>query len=721
MKTQKIIMIFAFALFIIPLITVFASANNCTAIRYNGDSDYRADIVIVGHGFPEDQLWDFEKEVNNIVNFTLAYPYPPYNNYSKMINFWFVNQSADLGCSGATCNNGLATALASQCPYDRIYILINDSVGSYGGGGSILATGSRHWNLKEEIFVHEMGGHTFGRLMDEYNYSGTGSLYYSGANCATLEEANYINNTTPCTKWNNFSGTGCYPGCSYSNLYRPTVGSTMRNTAQRYFNSPSQAQIEKEIDFWSNLTKGQSSANPTMKIGESQTLSVIKVNETENITIRWYVNGIEMSNQNQSSMLFVPSEKKNYTIRANASFLKMSEEYSWNIQVINQAPNITSYSPLNAETDEGSPLEFKITAEDLDNDALTYSWLLDTEEQSNSQNWTYNPGYNDAGNHNVTVIVSDSEFNVQNYWNVIVNDVNQAPVLSNIPDMQVEENHELMFNITATDAENDAIEYSANSTLIISKINDSLAEARWTPSHSNLGDNYFEITASDGTSSDKKTIKITVAQHLNQPPVLNNIPDILSYEGETITISPSASDPENDNLIYSYSGWMTSNSKATGYSDSGIYNVNVTVSDGFLTDSQTVIITILNSYEFRTIIKDILSRDRLSGTASLNGMQKNTDANNVAVFDYVHSNTDYPLQYSSSGYQTDNQFVYFDSRLADCSQGTNCQLSGNYPTNCDWNAEYSDWTCKTVKSGSSSIFIFNPLQNAIRIVEYMKK
>ncbi|GEM_PF-5642835 len=79
---------------------------------------------------------------------------------------------------------------------------------------------------------------------------------------------------------------------------------------------------------------------------------------------------------------------------------------------------------------------------------------------------------------------------------------------------------------------------------------------------------------------------------VNHAPVLNSIANITVYEGATINFNPTASDPDGDTLTFSYSGWMTTASYAAKHSDAGAHTVTVTVSDGSLTDSQNVQVTV---------------------------------------------------------------------------------------------------------------------------------
>ena len=630
---KKGILIFA-AFALIPILSILASAGNCVGLHVTGDSANRADIVIIGHGWPEDGLTDFYDNANYISDYLLTMH--PYSDYSDMINVWYVNQSADLNCSwpGPACSFTLATALASQCAYDKIYVLVNDTRYS-GAGNTLMAQGTVNPQFKGQLFAHEFGGHCFGELMDEYVYSSptNGGLYSSGANCALPGEANYQSEGIACDKWSNVPGTGCYSGCSYSNLYRPTLTSMMRDLIAEYFNGPSQNQIIKMIDKFVNLTIDHDpKTNVSMLENETQIFNITKANDADDLTIKWYVNNNEKTaSENQNSFTYTCRDT-NPVIKVKASYLGISETYEWNVNstVANIAPDITDYTPTENVMDENSSLEFNIAVDDYNEDALTYSWLLDGTEKSANKTWTYSPDFNSAGNHNITVIVSDGEFSDSHEWNITVNNVNRKPVITN-------------FN------------------------------------------------------------------------------DITAYEGDTITLNPSISDADGESLTVTYSGWMDSNSKQTGYDDSGAHSVIVTAFDGIDNSTKEITVTILNTYEFRTAIKDRNTKERLTGTASIAGTEKPVTADSATVFDYVHPDIEYNITYSADGYQTDNYPIYFDNRLAECLQEADCFLMGTIISDCKWDSENSGWLCRLVKEGwqYASYFDYAPSQNAIKRFDYM--
>jgi hypothetical protein len=81
------------------------------------------------------------------------------------------------------------------------------------------------------------------------------------------------------------------------------------------------------------------------------------------------------------------------------------------------------------------------------------------------------------------------------------------------------------------------------------------------------------------------------------------IPNITVEEGETVKITPDAADREDENLKITYSGWMKDSTYTTTFDDaypkgcnthgcSATYKVTVTASDGVLSVSQDVYVTV---------------------------------------------------------------------------------------------------------------------------------
>ncbi len=101
-------------------------------------------------------------------------------------------------------------------------------------------------------------------------------------------------------------------------------------------------------------------------------------------------------------------------------------------QFVNNDPTIDSFTPTDTtpEINEGSSLDFSVTASDPDEDSLSYSWRLDDVVVSTGTSYVYEPGYQDSGTHKIKVIVSDGELTASQEWIVAVNNVD-------VPDLEI--------------------------------------------------------------------------------------------------------------------------------------------------------------------------------------------------------------------------------------------------------------------------------------------
>ncbi|HID29944.1 MAG TPA: hypothetical protein EYP19_08065, partial [Desulfobacterales bacterium] len=220
--------------------------------------------------------------------------------------------------------------------------------------------------------------------------------------------------------------------------------------------------------------------------------------------------------------------------------------------------------------EEGSLLEFTITASDPDGDTLTYSasplpnTSADFDPATQTFSWT--PDYGDAGNYNVLFTVSDDGTPSQNDSETVtitVGDVNRPPVLDTIGAKTVEEASLLEFTITATDPDGDTLTYSASGLPVGADFDPATQTFSWTPDYGDTGNYNVVFTVADDGSplqSDSETVTITVTPHSNLVPLQ---PVITSpYYGQVecelllqIT-TESFSDPDGD--IHSQSQWQIS-------------------------------------------------------------------------------------------------------------------------------------------------------------------
>jgi RHS repeat-associated protein len=105
----------------------------------------------------------------------------------------------------------------------------------------------------------------------------------------------------------------------------------------------------------------------------------------------------------------------------------------------------------------------------------------------------------------------------------------------------------------------------------------------------------FRALDADGNSvlSNEVTLQVIA---VNNPPVLDFIPDISANEGSLVTITPHATDVGGGAITYSFTAPLNAQGQwQTGFSDAGLYTVNVTAKDATnLTATQQVRINVRN-------------------------------------------------------------------------------------------------------------------------------
>jgi hypothetical protein len=251
------------------------------------------------------------------------------------------------------------------------------------------------------------------------------------------------------------------------------------------------------------------------------------------------------------------------TITASDGKNKVSQDVMIIVKPANNAPELSA--PEQVAVDEGDTVELKVSATDEDNDKVSIEfsgWMTSSTKET---------GYNDAGTHAVTVTASDGKESVSKRVNVVVTNVNRAPKLEAISDIEVDEGETITLSANAVDPDGDKVTYSYSDYFD--------SDGVWETEKGDAGVYYVTVTASDGSVTDSKKVTLKV-NSLNKAPVISGLKDITVNEGETVRAYITASDPEGSDVEITFSGWMTSDLKVTDYEDAGEYVVTVTASDG---------------------------------------------------------------------------------------------------------------------------------------------
>ena len=185
--------------------------------------------------------------------------------------------------------------------------------------------------------------------------------------------------------------------------------------------------------------------------------------------------------------------------------------------------NYTTVSPEQEySTDENTTVEFSFNVSHPDNLTLIYYWYLNGNETFNTTlentaslqkiNWTCYFNFTSHGNYTVKVMVSDGNATVSCEWVLTVNDVNGRPWITCFyppKDIVLGNLSCVIFNVTASDPDNDALSYQWMSN---GKVVSDQAEYILYAEYNASGNNTYiiEIEITDGKLSDNHTWAVVV-------------------------------------------------------------------------------------------------------------------------------------------------------------------------------------------------------------------
>lgn len=271
----------------------------------------------------------------------------------------------------------------------------------------------------------------------------------------------------------------------------------------------------------------------------------------------------------------------------------------------NDAP-IIKYPDVDTMTiNEAQELKFTVVAIDPNRDEMTYEATGELKEYFDpvSHVFAWTPSYTDAGVHDVTFVVKDSETTTTKKLTITVNNLNRAPVFTPaIGNKTVDETKTLTFKINAVDPDGDNVAYSVDDSPLKQYFDMQTLTFTWTPTYEEAGVYQMTFRTTDGDKESAETITITV-NNVNRPPILHPISNKTVDEDQLLEFTISGEDPDKeDTLVYSAEGPFSDKfdpesrkfSWRPGYDQAGTYVITFQVSDGRLSATQAVTITVNN-------------------------------------------------------------------------------------------------------------------------------
>ena len=310
-----------------------------------------------------------------------------------------------------------------------------------------------------------------------------------------------------------------------------------------------------------------------------------------------------------------------------------SQTVSIDVLPVDLAPQLT---PIVDQTVQGGQtLDVPVTAVDPLGGKLTLavsglpSFGTFTDNGDGTGTFHFAPGLPAKGNYTITIQATDDgrggqtpPMSSQESFVLDVAVASEPPQLQYIGDKVAVIGSPFQLTLYATDLDQQPLTFSANGLPAGATITPShtygQAVVSWVPTAADAGTyavTFVVTNTGNGNptlvASDQQTINLVVRAN-DQAPVLANPGDQSVVEGQTLTITLAATDPDGDSLTYSVAnaplgsifdpvhGILT---LATNLFEAGDYpNVTFSASDGFLTSTQSITIHITKTNHPPTLL-----------------------------------------------------------------------------------------------------------------------
>jgi hypothetical protein len=224
--------------------------------------------------------------------------------------------------------------------------------------------------------------------------------------------------------------------------------------------------------------------------------------------------------------------------------------------IITRDPSYTiQWEDSDPDSNAAIALYYDVDATGADGTLITNGLAEDPDEVQDSYVWDLSALADGA--YYIYAVITDEASMTANYapGALIVNLVNEPPVLEFIGNKTVNEGELLEFEITATDPDpGDNLTLGAANLPAGATFNPATGTFSWTPGYDQAG-NYENIDFSvmdngDPMEVDVELITITVG-NVNRPPIFAPLGSQEVLEGEVLEFTVTATDPDGDAVVYS--------------------------------------------------------------------------------------------------------------------------------------------------------------------------
>ncbi len=289
----------------------------------------------------------------------------------------------------------------------------------------------------------------------------------------------------------------------------------------------------------------------------------------------------------------------------------------------NRAPTLNPIANMSVTVAGCGPTtaDQAISGSDPDGDALTFSkvsgptYMTVTTTAPTTGNIHIAPSSSDHSS-GATVQTSDGALTDSKSFFISIAIVNQGPVLNQPANMTVTEGATADQTLMATDPCGAPLTFSkvgGPTFMTVTTIDGTTGNVHLTPGFADAGTYAATVRASNGSVSSDKSLRITVIDSGNHPPVLNPIANMSLCESATADQVITGSDPDGDVLTFSKAAGPTFMTVATtsptsgnihvapSFADAGSFPATARASDGSLNSDQSFFINVTEACRAPTL------------------------------------------------------------------------------------------------------------------------
>ena len=273
---------------------------------------------------------------------------------------------------------------------------------------------------------------------------------------------------------------------------------------------PEEKEVGEEVVL-PELTE-ESTAEKIEEPTQNEELQVIEVDENEMVKLN-----VKVSDPDQDAVeyTFTPpfnnvgqwktnyGDAGEYVVSLTATDGKLTTEKQLKIVVnrVNVPPVVSGVADLHLK--EGELVRFNPVVSDPNGDEVTVT------VSEPLQSGTFKTDHTSAGEYQVKIVASDGELQTEKSLVLLVDDVNELPVITNLQDLVVKEGELVIVQPIVSDLDGDEV------TVTISEpVGD---DGVWKTSYTDHGEYVVTVTANDGKGVVTKKVKVVV-EDVNMPP-----------------------------------------------------------------------------------------------------------------------------------------------------------------------------------------------------------